>query len=70
MPSLSILKNPRFRQFLSDETGGEKDNINTLLILALVVLPIVFLIIKFGKDAKDKATTEFDDVIGDGVPRP
>ena len=67
MSALAFMKSQRFRQFLSDETGGEKDNINTLLILALVVLPIVFLIIKFGKDAKEKASNEFNSVINDGV---
>lgn len=32
---------------LRDETGGEKDNINTLLIMALIVLPLLVLLIAF-----------------------
>ena len=43
----------RVRAFLRDEVGGEKDNINTLLILALVVLPLVMLLIFFRDDITD-----------------
>lgn len=54
----------RFKSFFRDQKGGEKDNINTLLILALIVLPLLAVIIFFGNDIKDAAKTKWNEVKG------
>ena len=55
------------REFLADDSGGERDTLTTLLILALIILPLVALIIFFGKDIKQKATQVWQSVFGDTV---
>ena len=49
----------------SDEKGGE-EGANRLLIFALVALPLLALLIFFGKDIVEYAQTMFEDVVGDG----
>lgn len=50
----------------TDETGGEKDNLNTLLILALVVLPILGILFAFRKDLIKLLNALFSGTFGEG----
>jgi len=54
-------------EFVKDESGGERDTLTTLLILALIILPLVALIIVFGTQIKDKAKQVWDAVFGTTV---
>jgi hypothetical protein len=57
----------RADKFLSDENGGERDTLTTLLILALIIIPLVLVIILFGTQIKEFATKAWDDVMGKGI---
>ena len=55
------------QEFLDDDRGGERDTLTTLLMLALIILPLVALIIVFGTEIKDKATEVWNTVFGTTV---
>jgi predicted GTPase len=55
------------RGFHEDQAGGERDTLTTLLILALIIVPLVLLIITFGDKAKQLATDAWNTVTGSGV---
>lgn len=57
----------RMRGFLADERGGERDTLTTLLLLALVVIPLVLCIIAFGDDILEYASDRWDDLMGSPV---
>lgn len=57
----------RMRAFLADERGGERDTLTTLLLLALVVIPLVLCIIAFGDDILAYASDRWDDLMGSPV---
>lgn len=51
--------------FLSDDKGGERDTLTTLLLLALIVIPLAIVIIGFGDEIGQKAQEKWDEVFGD-----
>ncbi len=55
------------REFLADESGGERDTLTTLLLLALIILPLVAVIIFFGGEIKAKVEQVWADVFGSGI---
>ena len=57
----------RLKSLHRNQLGGEKDNINTLLILALIVLPLLAVIIVFGNEIVEKAKEVWEDVMGNPV---
>jgi len=57
----------RVLEFLQDESGGERDTLTTLLILALIIIPLVLVIIFFGNDIREYAKTHWEDVKGKPV---
>ncbi len=59
-----------FRRFLADDSGGERDTLTTLLILALIIIPLIVVIIAFGDKIIDYAEQKWDDVMGKPVREP
>lgn len=57
----------RFRDFLANDNGGERDTLTTLMLLALVVIPLLLCIIAFGDQILDYAKAKWDLVMGSGV---
>jgi hypothetical protein len=57
----------RLKAFLDDEAGGERDTLTTLLILALIIIPLILVIIVFGEDIMAYAQDKWDEVMGSGV---
>jgi hypothetical protein len=57
----------RAGNFLQNENGGERDTLTTLLILALIIIPLVLVIIFFGTEIKDFAKKAWTDVMGKGI---
>ncbi len=55
------------REFLADEAGGERDTLTTLLILALIVIPLLLVIIAFGNEILAYAKGKWSEVMGSGV---
>lgn len=53
--------------FLADDRGGERDTLTTLLLLALIVLPLVSLVIFFGDEIKAKVEEIWSTVFGSGI---
>ena len=53
--------------FLEDDRGGERDTLTTLLILALIIIPLILVVIAFGNEIKDYAKGAWEDVIGQPV---
>lgn len=49
----------------TDEVGAE-EGMNKLLIFAMVALPLLALLIYFGKDIVTFATEQWDSIFGDG----
>ena len=54
----------RIIEFTWDERGGERDTLTTLLILALIILPLVLLLIFFGDRITDTVRQKWNEVIG------
>ena len=57
----------RARGFLVDDRGGERDTLTTLLILALIIIPLVVLIILFGERIEDEAQRAWDEIMDGGL---
>lgn len=57
----------RVREFLKDDNGGERDTLTTLLILALIIIPLVLVIIFFGNGIKEFAKDAWENVMGQGI---
>lgn len=57
----------RVKSFLDDDRGGERDTLTTLLILALIIIPLILVVIAFGNEIKDFAKKAWEDVIGQPV---
>lgn len=57
----------RIASFLEAEEGGERDTLTTLLILALIIIPLVLVIIAFGDEIKSFAESAWSDVMGSGI---
>ena len=57
----------RLANFTADESGGERDTLTTLLILALIIIPLVLVIIFFGNQIIDFAQNAWQEVMGQGV---
>ena len=55
------------RDFLADEAGGERDTLTTLLILALIIIPMLLVIIAFGNEILAYAQGKWGEVMGSGV---
>ncbi len=53
------------RALHADETGAE-EGMNKLLIFAMVALPLLALLIFFGKQIVEFATQQFSDIAGQG----
>lgn len=64
-----MLPSTRALEFLQDENGGERDTLTTLLILALIIIPLVLVIIFFGNSIKDFASSAWDEVMGGGIEK-
>jgi hypothetical protein len=64
-----MLLSTRALEFLRDENGGERDTLTTLLILALIIIPLVLVIIFFGNQIKKFAEEAWDAVMGGGIDR-
>lgn len=62
-----MLDQDRFQALLLDEAGGERDTLTTLLILALIIIPLILVIIAFGGDIMEYAQDKWDEVMGSGV---
>jgi hypothetical protein len=62
-----MLPSTRVLEFLQNENGGERDTLTTLLILALIIIPLVLVIIIFGNEIKEFATSAWKDVMGKSV---
>ncbi len=56
-----------FLRFLSDDSGGERDTLTTLLILALIIIPLVLVIIVFGNEILEYAQGKWEEVMGSPV---
>ena len=52
------------REVWRDENGGEKDNLNTVLILAAIVLPLLLVLIMFRDDLIRILDKLFNDEFG------
>lgn len=64
-----MLPSTRVVEFLQDENGGERDTLTTLLILALIIIPLVLVIIFFGNQIKEFAKSAWDSVMGSGIEK-
>jgi hypothetical protein len=64
---MSGLNLQSLRAFTTDERGGERDTLTTLLILALVILPLVALIIFFGNEIQTKVEQVWTSTFGKTV---
>ena len=53
--------------FLRDESGGERDTLTTLLILALIIIPLVLVIIFFGEEIGDYVKDKWNNVMSESV---
>jgi hypothetical protein len=62
-----MLLSTRAVEFLQDENGGERDTLTTLLILALIIIPLVLVIIFFGDKIVDYAKQKWEEVMGHPV---
>lgn len=67
MENLSIEFLNRFYCFFADDKGGERDTLTTLLILALIIIPLVLVIIAFGEEIKAFAESAWSGVMGGGI---
>ncbi len=56
-----------FAGFLADERGGERDALGTLLILALIIIPLILVIIFFGNEIVDYSKQKWEEVMGSPV---
>lgn len=56
-----------FADFVQNERGGERDTLTTLLILALIIIPLILTIIFFGEEITDYVSDKWDEVMGSGV---
>lgn len=66
MSRLSLLIE-RLVSFPAADAGGERDNLNTLLILALIIIPLVLVVIAFGEEIKEVTQGAWQGVIGSGI---
>lgn len=57
----------RLAGFLADDRGGERDTLTTLLILALIIIPLVLVIIAFGDEIKSFAESAWSNIMGSGI---
>lgn len=57
----------RLDAFLADDRGGERDTLTTLLILALIIIPLVLVIIAFGDEIKSFAESAWSNIMGSGI---
>lgn len=57
----------RIAGFLADDRGGERDTLTTLLILALIIIPLVLVIIAFGDEIKSFAESAWSNIMGSGI---
>jgi len=62
-----MLPSTRALEFLQNENGGERDTLTTLLILALIIIPLVLVIIIFGNEIREYAKTKWTEVKGHPV---
>jgi hypothetical protein len=53
--------------FLADESGGERDTLTTLLLIALVIVPLILCIIAFGDDILGYASEKWEELMGSPV---
>ena len=53
------------RLFLADEAGGERDTLTTLLILALIILPLLLVIIVFSKEIAGYVQEQWNAIVSD-----
>lgn len=67
MLDLGTIALVRLQNFLHDEKGGERDALTTLLILALIIIPLVLVVIAFGDQIKSTAEEAWNNVIGKPV---
>ena len=58
----------RVSSFLSDESGGERDTLTTMLILALIIVPLLIVIVAFGTDIQEYAQSKWEEIMGNPVP--
>jgi hypothetical protein len=56
----------RIRHLHQNETGAE-EGMNKLLIFALVAIPLIMLLIYFGRDIITKAQEQFGTVMGEDI---
>ena len=54
-------------EFLADEEGGERDALGTLLILALIIIPLILVIIFFGNQIVEYSKGKWEEVMGSPV---
>lgn len=52
----------RTKAFLVDDKGGERDTMTTLLIFALVVIPLIALLLIFSEEIEAFATDTLADL--------
>ena len=64
MVSIFVRLQNRLACFLADERGGERDTLTTLLILALIIVPLVLILIAFSGDIIQKAQDAWDSMFG------
>jgi len=56
-----------FLRFLADDSGGERDTLTTLLILALIIIPLIVVIVAFGDEILEYAKDKWEEVMGSPV---
>lgn len=54
----------RLRSIHGDDRGGERDTLTTLLILALIIVPLIALIITFSGQIEDAAKSAWTSILG------
>ena len=64
MASLFIRMQNRLASFLIDDHGGERDTLTTLLILALIIVPLVLILIAFSTEIIQKAQDAWNSLVG------
>ena len=55
--------NAKIYRFLRDESGGERDMMTTLLILAVIVLPIIIVLISYGDQVVERVKTSWNNIM-------
>ena len=64
MMSIFVRRLSRLASFLADDRGGERDTLTTLLILALIIVPLVLILIAFSTDIIAKAQDAWNSMFG------